>query len=118
MLPNSRTSSVPDTRARRYFEDTIRLLNEHGTTPVIVLMPIHPRVLRVMKEHGMGGERQRLRDYLAELGETLSIKVLDFTTIRSFNGNADWFYDGVHITRRNTNRVIVAIKGKAGEYLK
>ncbi len=80
-------------------------------------MPIHPRVLRVMKEHDMGGERQQLRDYLAALEQTASIKVIDFTTIRSFNGEADWFYDGVHITRRNTNRVITALKAKAGEYL-
>ncbi|NLE22705.1 MAG: hypothetical protein GX624_08005 [Actinobacteria bacterium] len=113
-----RTASMPDTRARRYFEDTVRLLNEHGTTPVIVLMPIHPRVLRVMKEHDMGGERQRLRDYLAALAETHDIKVLDFTTIGSFNGRASWFYDGVHITRRNTNRVITALKLKAREQLK
>lgn len=118
MLHTARTETVPATRARAYFEDTVRLLNEHGTTPVIVLMPIHPRVLRVMKAHDMGGERQRLRDYLAELGGTLDIKVLDFTTIRSFNGRAAWFYDGVHITRRNANRVIVAAKGQAGEYLR
>ncbi|HEX5642508.1 MAG TPA: hypothetical protein VFZ86_09250, partial [Thermoleophilia bacterium] len=115
---HTRTSVAPDTRAREYFEKTIALLNEHGTTPVIVIMPIHPRVLRVMKEHDMGGERQQLRDYLAALGETASIKVLDFTTIRSFNGEAGWFYDGVHINRRNTNRVITAVKAKAGEYLK
>ena len=115
---HTRTSVAPDTRAREYFEKTIALLNEHGTTPVIVIMPIHPRVLRVMKEHDMGGERQQLRDYLAALGETASIKVLDFTTIRSFNGEAGWFYDGVHINRRNTNRVITAVKAQAGEYLK
>lgn len=89
-----------------------------GTTPVIVLMPIHPRVLRVMTEHDMGGERRRLRDYLAALSETHSIKVLDFTAIKSFHGRADRFYDGVHITRRNTNRVIVAIRGQAGEFLR
>ena len=118
MLHTGLAATEPDTRARAYFEDTIRLLNEHGSTPVIVLMPIHPRVLRVMKQHDMGGERQRLRDYLAELGQTLSIKVLDFTTIRSFNGGADWFYDGVHITHRNANRVIIAARAKAGEYLK
>jgi hypothetical protein len=115
---HTRTSVAPDTRARVYFEQTVALLNEHGTTPVIVIMPIHPRVLRVMNEHDMGGERQQLRDYLASLEGTLSIKVLDFTTIRSFNGEAAWFYDGVHIDRRNTNRVITAIKAKAGEYLK
>lgn len=113
-----RTAWAPDTRARAYFEKTIALLNEHGTTPVIVLMPIHPRVLRVMKAHDMGGERQRLREYLAALGETASIKVLDFTSIRRFNGEARWFYDGVHITRRNANRVITAVRAQAGEYLK
>ncbi len=113
-----RTAPMPDTRARRYFEDTIRLLNEHGTTPVIALMPIHPRVLRVMKQHDMGGERQRLREYLDQLGETHSIKVVDFTTIKSFDGRAPWFYDGVHITRRNTNRLISALKVRAREHLK
>ncbi len=29
---------VPDSRARAYFEKTVELLNEHGTTPIIVLM--------------------------------------------------------------------------------
>lgn len=118
MLHTGLTSTEPDTRARSYFEQTIKLLNDHGATPVIALMPIHPRVLRVMKQHDMGAERQQLREYLAELGQTLNIKVLDFTTIRSFKGEAAWFYDGVHITRRNANRVIVAAKAKAGEYLK
>jgi hypothetical protein len=110
--------SVPDSRARSYFEKTVRLLNEHGSTPVIVLMPIHPRVLRVMRAHDMGGERQELRDYLAAFGQTAQIKVLDLTTISSFNGRADWFYDGVHITRGNANRVILAVKRKAGDCLK
>jgi hypothetical protein len=118
MLHTGLRASVSDTRARRYFEDTIRLLNEHGTTPVIVIMPIHPRVLRVMKAHDMGGERQKLREYLTGLSETLDLKVLDFTTIKSFNGKADWFYDGVHITRGNANRVIAAARAQAREYLK
>ena len=118
MLRQPREAVGPDTRARVFFEQTIQLLNEHGTTPVLVLMPIHPRVLRVMKAHGMGGSREALRQYLAELGETLDIKVLDFTRIQSFNGKSGWFYDGVHITRRNSNRVITAIRAQAGEYLK
>lgn len=109
--------STYDTRARTYFEKTVTLLNDHGTTPVIVLMPAHPRVLRAMRIHHMGGERQRLRNYLAAYGKTARIEVLDFTSIRSFNGEADWFYDGVHVTRSNTNRVILAVKRLAGAYL-
>jgi hypothetical protein len=111
-------SPAPVSRARTYFEKTVMLLNEHGATPVIVLMPIHPRVLRVMRAHGMGGERQKLREYLAEFGQTAQIKVLDLTTISSFNGRAGWFYDGVHITRGNANRVILTVKRKAGDCLK
>lgn len=110
--------SAYDTRSRTYFEKTVALLNAHGTTPIIVLMPVHPRVLAVMRVHHMGGERQRLRNYLAAYGRTARIKVLDFTDIRSFGGNADWFYDGVHITRSNANRVILAVKRRAGGLLK
>lgn len=117
MLHEARGAEAGVTRAQEYFEKTVRLLNEHGTTPVIVIMPIHPRVLRVMRAHDMGGERQALREYLAAFGQTAQIKVLDFTTIRSFNGRADWFYDGVHITRGNANRVILAVRRQAGDCL-
>jgi hypothetical protein len=109
---------LQDSRARSYFEKTVEVLNEHGTTPIIILMPIHPRVLRVMRSHDMGGERQELREYLAEFGKTAQLRVLDLTTIRSFNGRPGWFYDGVHISRGNANRVILAIKRQAGDCLK
>jgi len=113
-----RTPLAASGRATSYFEQTIALLNDHGTTPVIVLMPIHPRVLRVMKLHQMGGEREQIREYLASLADTYDLKVVDFTRIQSFNGKPGWFYDGVHITRSNADRVISALRAKAGEYLK
>jgi hypothetical protein len=81
-------------------------------------MPIHPRVLRVMEQHQMSGDRENLREYLAGLTETYDIEIVDFTRIQSFNGKPSWFYDGVHITRRNANRVITALEAQAGEYLK
>jgi len=119
MLHESRRTPLQaSSQASAYFEKTLELLNAHGTTPVIVLMPIHPRVLRVMQLHRMGGEREQLREYLAGLTETYNIEVVDFTRIQSFNGEPGWFYDGVHMTRRNANRVITALRAKAGEYLK
>src|SRR5665647_1754905 len=119
MLHESRRTPLQaSSQASAYFEKTLELLNAHGTTPVIVLMPIHPRVLRVMQLHRMGGEREQLREYLAGLTETYDIEVVDFTRIQSFNGEPGCFYDGVHITWRNANRVITALRAKAGEYLK
>jgi hypothetical protein len=116
-LPTSKTL-VASNRATTYFEKTIKLLNDHGTTPVIVLMPIHPRVLRVMAAHNMTGGREQMRDYLASLSETYQLKVVDFTRIQSFNGKSAWFYDGVHITQSNANRVITALRAQAREYLR
>ena len=119
MLHESRGASAqPVTRASTYFEQTIQLLNDHGTTPVIVIMPVHPRVLLVMRQHNMGAERELLRQYLAGLAATHKIAVVDFTRISTFDGKAGWFYDGVHITRENADRVIVALRAKAGQYLK
>jgi len=111
-------ASVPDGRARQYFEQTIQLLNDHGSSPILVLMPDHPRVLRVIRRHHWGNRRREFHEYLDSLGVTLSIKVVDFTSIRSFNGRAEWFYDGVHITRQNADRLILALKRVAGDYLK
>jgi hypothetical protein len=119
MLHQSKRASLQaSNRATEYFEKTVELLNEHGTTPVIVLMPIHPRVLRVMAAHHLGGEREHTREYLDSLSETLDIEVVDFTRIQSFHGKSNWFYDGVHITRGNANLVIDALRAKAGEFLK
>jgi hypothetical protein len=111
------TARQASPRAGEYFEKTLALLNAHGTTPLIVLMPTHPRVLRVMQQHDMDGGREKLRAYLAGLGEKFDLVVVDFTRIQSFHGKPGWFYDGVHITLRNADRMITALKSKAGEYL-
>jgi hypothetical protein len=112
------TEPGPKMRARVYFEKTLGYLNAHGTTPVVVLLPVHPRVLRVMAENDLEGSRERLKEYLAGLSETFDLVVVDFTSIKSFNGEPAWFYDGVHTTRRNANRMITALKAQAGEHLK
>jgi hypothetical protein len=105
-------------RARSYFEATLKLLNEHGTTPIVVLMPVHPRVLAAIRQHHMGGRHEQMRRYLVALATRIHLKVVDLTRIRSFNGRAAWFYDGVHINRENANRVILTLKRVAGAALK
>ena len=112
------TEPGPGMRSRVYFEKTLGYLNSHGTTPVVVLLPVHPRVLRVMSENDLEGSRDRLKEYLAGLSETFDLVVVDFTSIKSFNGESAWFYDGVHTTRRNANRMITALKAQAGKYLR
>jgi hypothetical protein len=104
-------------RARMYFEKTIALLNEHGTNPVIVLMPMHPAAIAAL-HRGDGVPNQRLLAYLHGLEQTHQMKIVDLTTLASFGGDPDEFYDGVHITRVNADRVIDTLAEKAGEALR
>lgn len=105
-------------RARVYFEKTLRLLNEHGTTPVIVVMPVHPRVLAALRPYGRDHRHARFLAYLTGLEKRYSLRVVDLTELSSFGGDPDGFYDGVHITRENSDRVIDALVERAGDVLR
>ncbi len=107
-------------RSQLYFEKWLALLNQHGTTPIIVLMPVHPRVLAAMKAQDSPELRAQgtLAGWFAKLSATYKFELFDFTHISSFGGKPGDFYDGVHITRANANRVIATLARKAGDALK
>ena len=52
LLPKAAAPSVDQTRSRRYFEKLLRLYNDHGVTPAIVIMPQHPVALAAFREVG------------------------------------------------------------------
>jgi hypothetical protein len=105
-------------RARSYFVRTLKLLNDHGTTPLIVLMPVQPEVLWVMHAYGWTQSRHKLLDYLQSLRDQYSFVVVDLTDIGSFDGDPAGFYDGVHITQANADRIIDHLVAVANSELK
>jgi len=105
-------------RSRVYFEKTLRLLNDHGTTPVIVAMPIHPRVLAALRPYGRERSHARFLAYLHGLEMRYHLRVVDLSELSSFGGDPDGFYDGVHVTRENSDRVIDALVERAGDVLR
>ena len=107
LLPNHTWNGPPrEARARAYFEKTVTLYNEHGVTPLVVLMPVQPRALRAFRAVGFQRHLDGLTTYLASAQTRCRFRVLDFTKIRSFGGSATAFYDAVHPTRENTRRLI------------
>ncbi len=107
LLPNhSWHGPVRAARAESYFEKTVRLYNEHGTTPLVVLMPIQPRALRAFRKAGFQRHLDALKAYLKAAQTRGRFRVLDFTDIRAFGGSAREFYDAVHPTRKNTQRIM------------
>jgi len=107
LLPNHAWNGpTRDARAREYFEKTVALYNEHGVTPLVVLMPVQPRALRAFRAAGFQRHLDGLTAYLASAQTRCRFRVLDFTETRSFGGSATEFYDAVHPTRENTRRII------------
>jgi len=93
-------------RAETYFEKTLALLNEHGTSPLLVIMPVHPRVLAALPAEQWQRSLSLFKAKLAELAHTYDFTVLDMTHIASFGGDPQAFYDGVHFKVSNARKLI------------
>jgi hypothetical protein len=96
----------------------IKEANEMGVTPVIVMTPYHPVLRRHLAALGWTRAYKQVRGFLRQLKKRYELRVVDLTSLRSFGGWANGFYDGVHprppMMRAMLNRVVK----RAGAYLK
>ncbi len=118
MAPRAATpSAYPQTRARRYFERTLRLFNLHGVEPVLVIMPYHPTALAAFREVGWQAKADGFAAYLRGLEGEYDFHLLDYTEIESFGGTPEGFYDGSHIKSVNARRILSrAVKDAPGAF--
>ena len=70
---------------QQYFAMTLGLFNSIGVTPVLVIMPTHPYVIRAMGEQAWEDRRLRLLRFLRFLSRDDRIAVLDYSRIESFH---------------------------------
>ena len=96
---------------RRYFERALALMNDQGVRPVIVLTPVHPKLLAKLRPLGWTKRHRQVLDYLHSLQKDYDFVLLDYSTIDSFGGRPADFYDGVHMTVPNTRRLLRAVAG-------
>jgi hypothetical protein len=95
-----------------YFERAIRFMNARGVRPVIVLNPIYPSVLAVLREQGLV-KRRRAMAYLRALHRRLDFVVVDCQDIRSWGGSAKDWTNATHVNRRNMRRMLRYIVANA-----
>jgi hypothetical protein len=107
------TSPALFPRSQRYFERDLRLLNDMGVHPVVVFMPLHPRLLAAVRDAGWQERRTEVFRYLEGLQRQREFTVLDMTRLQRFGGTADDFYDGFHIRRANARRLLRAVVREA-----
>ena len=97
----------PNTNPARYrfFERTLAFMNAHGIRPVIVLNPIHPKVLAELRKHGFAQRRASLA-YLHALHRRYDFVVVDGEDISRWGGSPQQFTNATHINRRNMRRLL------------
>jgi hypothetical protein len=96
---------LADARSREYFEKTMRLYNDHGVVPLIIVMPYQPWVLQQFRRAGFQKYLDGLNAYLRDAATRCDFRVLDLTDVATFGGSATGFYDGVHVTRENADLI-------------
>jgi hypothetical protein len=97
----------PNTNPDRYrfFEQAIAFMNAHGIRPVIVLNPIHPKVLAELRKHGFAQRKASLA-YLHALHRRYHFILVDGQDIRRWGGSPQQFTNATHINRRNMRRLL------------
>jgi hypothetical protein len=106
ILPRVSAPGATQTRSRRYFRKLLKLYNDHGVTPAIVVMPYHPVPLEAFRAVGWQAKNDRLLRFLRGLEDTYDLRVLDYTEITSFGGRPEYFYDGSHVTKENARLIL------------
>ena len=92
--------------AEYWFARTVNLLNHWGTRPLLVLTPVQPRLLHVIEPLGWNRRHAQVVAYLNRLRAHASFDLLDASHISSFHGRPGGFYDGVHMTVPNLQRLV------------
>ena len=99
-------------RSQLYFEQTMLLLSEMGTTQAVVLMPLHPRLLAAVRGAGWQERHDEVVTYLAGLQGRYGFSLLDCSHLASFNGDPNQFYDGFHLKQANARKLTRSIVAK------
>jgi hypothetical protein len=101
---------------KHYFEKTLAAFNSWGEDPVIVLSPLEPALKKVIGPLGWDARHRDVLAYLKSLHAKYRFTVIDMTSLSSFGGSPNQFYDGIHMKVPNVrlmlNAVIKQARGK------
>ena len=111
----STTTAALFPRSERYFQKTIGLLNEMGSTPAVVFMPLHPRLLAAVRPVGWDERHGEVLAYLDGLQKRYRFSLLDLSELASFGGDPAEFYDGYHVKQANARKLLDTVVARCPE---
>lgn len=105
---------APDPESEKYFEKTLRFMNDQGATPILAITPINPKLKKVLDPLGRTERRRQVLDYIESLQGKYRFELLDLSDPRVFGFDPKQFYDGMHMTTINTQKAIDYILEQTG----
>ena len=100
-----------DPRGLEMLRRTIRLANARGDVPTLWVTPFAPGAKRYLPKDVYESRDARFRAAIEQLqSEGLRFHFADFADITAFGGNPNDFHDGIHMTEKNTARVIAKLQ--------
>jgi hypothetical protein len=91
---------------KQYWEDIIDICRENHIKVYAFLPPVHPQLYCLFQAEGIDKLLAKISEYLeSTLGEIDGV-FRDYTSIDSFGGNPDDFYDEIHMRPQNCELLI------------
>ena len=95
-----------DPQAQRYVEQTLALLNQSGSEPLIVLTPLSPMFQQKLGPLGWYDRHQQVVDFFSSLASRYRFTFADMTSVSTWSGSPTEFFDGVHPSYPNIHTLI------------
>ncbi|MCW2927646.1 MAG: hypothetical protein JWM86_1614 [Thermoleophilia bacterium] len=101
-----------DPRGLDLLRRTIKLANSHGDVPTIWVTPYAPEAEQYLPKDLYESRNRTYRAAIRELqgNSSLKFRFADFEDISAFGGTATDWHDGIHMTEKNTARVIAQLE--------
>jgi hypothetical protein len=95
-----------DPKAMRYVEQTLALMNQSGSTPLIVLTPLSPMFQQKLGPLGWNDRHQQVVAFFDGLAAKYRFTFADMTSVSTWGGSPTEFFDGVHPSYLNIHKLI------------
>lgn len=95
-----------DRRARNHIERMVADANERGDTPTIVIMPVNPKAVEVLRPFGWDERYEAVRDFVTELGTRHELRLVDLHRAEDVGLSKRDYYDNVHTTTEASDRIL------------
>jgi hypothetical protein len=95
-----------DPQAMRYVEQTLALMNQSGSEPLIVLTPLSPLFQQKLGPLGWNERHQQVVAFFTSLQSKYKFTFADVTSVSTWGGSPTEFFDGVHPSYPNIHKLI------------